>query len=69
MTIIQPDGSQGLLAKGIFGESVLKELGDEKMMVEVEIAITSGDQVSYQKFESWEGISLMRSLELDFCTF
>lgn len=44
MTIIQADGSQGLLAKGTFGDCVIAELGNEKMLPIVEAAIASGDQ-------------------------
>ena len=45
MTIRQPDGSKGLLARGVFGESVKRELADGKMTLEVQKAIQLKDQV------------------------
>ena len=45
MTIRQPDGSKGLLALGLLGETVKRELADGKMAKQVEKAIESNDQV------------------------
>ena len=45
MTIRQPDGSKGLLALGLLGDTVKRELSDGTMGAEVQKAIESKDQV------------------------
>jgi hypothetical protein len=49
MTIRQPNGSPGLLAKGQFGDAVNVELGKLGLDKEVKKAVDAGDQVRFSK--------------------
>jgi indoleamine 2,3-dioxygenase len=47
MTIRQPNGSSGLLAKGQFGDAVTVELGKLGLDKEVKKVVDAGDQVRF----------------------
>lgn len=67
MTIHQPDGSPGLLAKGQFGDAVIAELGKLDLDKEVKKVVDAGDQVRFSTNTFPQYFLRRTKTELDLC--